>query len=191
MSFSRRSFIFGSIAASVYVSLWNVDTSKAEITVGESAEDRKLLTKMCRDIYPHDRFPVGPYERCTNDVISKGNKGSENKSMMSEGLNNLKKINYGTLNFKKSTRYLKKIEDSKFFQHVRGTTVVTLYNDQEVWSLLGYEGSSFEKGGYINRGFNDLDWLPEPRITEHPDLAAFLKADPNRLAAIEKMIKSN
>ena len=54
MSFSRRNFIFGSIAASVYVSLWNVDTSKAEITVGESAEDRKLLTKMCRDIYPHD-----------------------------------------------------------------------------------------------------------------------------------------
>lgn len=191
MSFSRRSFIFGSIAASVYVSLWNVDTSKAEITVGESAEDRKLLTKMCRDIYPHDRFPDGPYERCTNDVLSKGNKGPDNKAMMAEGIKKLKKVNYGNLNFKKSTKYLKKIEDSKFFQHVRGTTVVTLYNDQEVWSLLGYEGSSFEKGGYINRGFNDLDWLPEPRITEHPDLAAFLKADPNRLAAIEKMIKSN
>ena len=191
MNFSRRNFIFGSIAASVYVSLWDIDTSKAEVNIGESKEEKKLLIKMCRDIYPHDRFPVGPYERCTNDVISKGNKGSENKSMMSEGLNNLKKINYGTLDFKKSTEYLKSIEDSNFFQHVRATTVVTLYNDQEVWALLGYEGASFDKGGYINRGFNDLDWLPEPRITEHPELAAFLKADPNRLAAIEELIKSN
>jgi hypothetical protein len=32
--------------------------------------------------------------------------------------------------------------------------------------LLGYEGPSFDKGGYLNRGFNDLDWLPDPRITE-------------------------
>ena len=59
------------------------------------------------------------------------------------------------LTLKNQLNILKKIEDSKFFQHVRGTTVVTLYNDQEVWNLLGYEGSSFEKGGYINRGFND------------------------------------
>ena len=146
---------------------------------------------MCRDIYPHDRFPDGPYERCTNDVISKGNANPETKAMMSEGLENLYKANYSNLSFKKSTKYLKSIEKSKFFQHVRSTTVVTLYNDQEVWSLLGYEGSSFEKGGYLNRGFNDLDWLPEPRIEEHPDLAAFLKADPNRLASIEQMIKSN
>jgi hypothetical protein len=28
--------------------------------------------------------------------------------------------------------------------------------------LLGYEGRSFAKGGYLQRGFNDLDWLPEP-----------------------------
>ena len=31
MNFSRRNFIFGSIAASVYVSLWDIDTSKAEL----------------------------------------------------------------------------------------------------------------------------------------------------------------
>ena len=58
------------------------------------------------------------------------------------------------------------------------------------FGVLGYEGASFDKGGYINRGFNDLDWLPEPRIEEHPELAAFLN-DPNRLAAIEDMIKLN
>ena len=191
MSISRRNFIFGSIASSVFISLWDIDPSKAEIKIGDNPEDKKLLMKMCRDVYPHDRFPEGPYEKTAADVISKGNKGSENKAMLSEGIESLKKVKYGKMNFKKSTKYLKKIESSKFFQHVRSTTVVTLYNDPEVWGLLGYEGASFDKGGYINRGFNDLDWLPEPRIEEHPDLAAFLKADPNRLAAIEEMIKTN
>ena len=191
MSISRRSFVFGSVAASVFISIWDINPSKAEVKVGDNAEDKKLIIKMVRDIYPHDRFPEAPYERTANDVITKGNADSAKKTILSEGIENLKKANYSNLNFKKSTKYLKKIEKSDFFQHVRSTSVVTLYNDQEVWGLLGYEGSSFEKGGYINRGFNDLDWLPEPRIEEHPELASFLKADPNRLAAIKDMIKLN
>ena len=48
---------------------------------------------MVRDVYPHDRFPDGPYERCTSDVISKGNKGADNKAMISEGIKKLKKAN--------------------------------------------------------------------------------------------------
>jgi hypothetical protein len=191
MSISRRSFVFGSVAASVFISLWDINPSKAEVKVGDNATDKKLIIKMVRDVYPHDRFPESPYERTANDVITKGNADSAKKAMLSEGIENLKKAKYEKLNFKKSTKYLKKIEKSDFFQHVRGTSVVTLYNDQEVWGLLGYEGSSFEKGGYVNRGFNDLDWLPEPRIEEHPELAAFLKEDPKRLAAIKDMIKLN
>jgi hypothetical protein len=27
--------------------------------------------------------------------------------------------------------------------------------------MLGYEGPSFERGGYLNRGAGDIDWLPE------------------------------
>jgi hypothetical protein len=33
-----------------------------------------------------------------------------------------------------------------------------------VWDAVGYEGPSVHKGGYVNRGFDDLDWLPDPRI---------------------------
>jgi hypothetical protein len=35
-----------------------------------------------------------------------------------------------------------------------------------VWSLLGYEGPSYDQGGYAERGFGDLDWRPDPRIEE-------------------------
>jgi hypothetical protein len=54
------------------------------------------------------------------------------------------------------------IEGSDFFELVRSTAVVEVYSDQRTWQLVGYEGPSFDKGGYLDRGFNDLDWLPDP-----------------------------
>ena len=61
---------------------------------------------------------------------------------------------------------LTEVAETPFFSLVHSTTVVALYDDHEVWDLLGYEGASFDKGGYLHRGFDDLDWLPDPRINE-------------------------
>ncbi len=48
-----------------------------------------------------------------------------------------------------------------FSRRLRGDLIVSLYNNKEVWPKFGYEGSSAEHGGYINRGFADIDWLPK------------------------------
>ena len=42
---------------------------------------------------------------------------------------------------------------------VGGGLVVGLYNQKEIWPIFGYEGESFSKGGYIDRGFDDIAWL--------------------------------
>ena len=47
---------------------------------------------------------------------------------------------------------------------VKAKFVTTFYDDREVWGLLGYEVDSFAQGGYLHRGFDDLDWLPAARI---------------------------
>ena len=188
MSVSRRAFLTGALATTVYMSLWSIDPAKAKITAGSKKEDKELLMKMVRTLYPHDRFPDGPYIRTTDDVINKGNSSPENAIMLQEGIDQLKSDNFSKLDMEESTKYLNKMGRTAFFEHVRGTTTVTLYNDKEVWEILGYEGYSSDQGGYINRGFNDLDWLPEPRIEEHPDLAAFLSESPVKFAEIKKMI---
>jgi hypothetical protein len=36
------------------------------------------------------------------------------------------------------------------------------------WAHFGYEGSSYEMGGYFDRGFQDLDWLPNPPASASP-----------------------
>ena len=54
---------------------------------------------------------------------------------------------------------LHQIESGGFFQAVRAGLVVGLYNQKEVWPIFGYEGESFSKGGYMDRGFDDIAWL--------------------------------
>ena len=60
-----------------------------------------------------------------------------------------------------ASRCCKAIEQGALFKKLRGDLLVTLYNNKEVWPKFGYEGASADKGGYINRGFNDIDWLPQ------------------------------
>jgi hypothetical protein len=57
---------------------------------------------------------------------------------------------------------LSAIDKTPFFLALRGLGGFLFYNTPDVWALLGYDGPSFEKGGYLGRGFDDIDWLPEP-----------------------------
>ncbi len=53
---------------------------------------------------------------------------------------------------------LRDIETTPFFQLVHGSLVTGLYNNPDIWPIFGYEGESASKGGYLYRGFDDIDW---------------------------------
>ncbi|WP_116364685.1 hypothetical protein [Parahaliea mediterranea] len=53
------------------------------------------------------------------------------------------------------------IEDASVFGYLRNRTIESLYRNPAVWKLVGYEGSSIEYGGYLHRGFDDIDWLED------------------------------
>ncbi len=53
------------------------------------------------------------------------------------------------------------LEGTVFFDTMRMVTLRGLYTNETVAREFGFEGSSLEHGGYINRGFNDLGWLPK------------------------------
>lgn len=128
--------------------------------------DGALLHRMVRVMYPHAQFGDAPYERTCDAVREAANESVAQALMFAEGLRALGASGFADMADDAALAHLKSIEQTPFFQSVRGTAVVALYNDAEVWEHLGYEGPSFDKGGYIHRGFDDLDWLPEPPITE-------------------------
>ena len=135
-------------------------------SISPSCESREMLVKMLQVLYPHDSFGTGPYENAADAVISASEGTPAQMLIMANGLRELEIAKFDTLDASAATAYIKNIEGSPFFSAVTGTGLVALYNNHEVWKILGYEGPSYDLGGYIDRGFDDLDWLPEPRITE-------------------------
>ena len=140
------------------------DSSAAGLT----AEQAATLVRLLRVAYPHPSFPDAPYQRTAKSV-----QDADADHLLATGLAELDDIaggDFGALSDAEATAAVERIADSAFFKLVHSTTVVALYDDREVWDLLGYEGSSYDKGGYLHRGFDDLDWLPAARITEYTDV---------------------
>jgi len=58
-------------------------------------------------------------------------------------------------------RALTALEDAPWFAAIAGAVRARFYTHPAVWKHIGYPGSSLEFGGYLERGFDDIDWLPE------------------------------
>jgi hypothetical protein len=125
------------------------------------------LARMVRCIYPHDRFPDGPYQRVAEKLDEAAATDAALAGTLEQGVRDLdaaKGTPFKELSDGDARAVVEGMSESPFFQTVRATAVVALYDQAEVWELLGYEGPSFDKGGYLERGFDDLDWLPDPPV---------------------------
>lgn len=168
METTKRQLLIGTATATLMVSgLTRVAFAKLPLDLGGDSAARKTLIKMIRVMFPHKTFGNGPYERTADAVFAAADKTPADKIAFFASLRELQEDGFDRLDDKAAYAKLRSMEASDFFKLVKGTTVTTLYDDPEVWKVLGYEGPSFDKGGYIHRGFNDLDWLPEPRIEEY------------------------
>ena len=130
-------------------------------------EVMRTIIKMARDIYPHDRLADKYYAIACKTYDEKAASDPALKSLCEEGVKHFDavamqehKVPYGEVPGEaQRVAILRANQDNPFFQKLRGDLVVNLYNQKEVWPLFGYEGESASKGGYIDRGFNDIEWL--------------------------------
>jgi len=135
----------------------------------KALEPQTMLTlvKLARDIYPHDRLADRFYAVAVKGYDQKAGTDAATRNLIEGGIAKLddlaqKKhgVPYAAVAWEaERVALLRQIEDDPFFQTVRGGLVVSLYNQKEVWPLFGYEGESAAKGGYLERGFDDITWL--------------------------------
>ncbi len=131
----------------------------------------KTLLGMSRQIYPHDTLADMYYAGVVEALDGAAQSDKDLATMLREGVSALDQamgVKWLDLSEGNQLATLTAIQDGAFFQKVRGTIVVALYNNPLVWRHFGYEGPSYEYGGYINRGFNDLAWLDEPSEDASP-----------------------
>ena len=172
--YSRRIFMRGAatavptVAFSASVGL-SIEDAWAEESTALAPSTMKTLVKVARDIYPHDFLGDVYYINAIKPWDGKAAKDPAVKTLLEEGVRRLDQDAQGRHNVAyinvpwEADRIvlLQGIEQSDFFKKIRSDLVVSLYNQQELWPKFGYEGSSAEYGGYIKRGFSDIDWLPK------------------------------
>ncbi|MCF3973619.1 Twin-arginine translocation pathway signal [Paracoccus salsus] len=127
-----------------------------------SEHEMATLLQMARDIYPHDKVGDRFYA-----IAVKGYDAEDHKAEVADGIAALDAAaqaagfdSYLAAGWEaERVAILHSVEDTAFFQTVRGGLVTGLYNQKEIWPIFGYQGESFSEGGYVNRGFDDIDWL--------------------------------
>jgi hypothetical protein len=135
---------------------------------GVTADKRLTLIRMARDIYPHDDFlPDEPYVAAVDKVLKEAEADPKVRDLVLAGLDDLEARASATFGsgyvavadpFKREA-LLRTIQTTDFFQRFRGELLMGIYDNKDLWPIFGYEGSSWEKGGYIDRGFDDINWL--------------------------------
>ena len=174
---TRRSLLRGSglllgtlAAGGVLTALAPSRAWAVELKTLSSAEGTTLM-KMGRTLFPHAKLPDAVYALLAKDLDAGATADSKTTALLRDGIVSLDKAAGG--NFAKATAAkqlaaVKSMEATPFFAAVRGKCVTSLYDNDMAFAALGYPGSSWEKGGYITRGFQDLKWLPEPSKEASP-----------------------
>ncbi|SNB78345.1 Tat (twin-arginine translocation) pathway signal sequence [Arboricoccus pini] len=132
-------------------------------TVDEAGAKRLLA--MIRTLYPHDRLSDAYYAEALAGIDAKAAGDKQLKTLLTVDARKLDEAttrNFADLPEADRIAVLKSIEDTPFFKRVANEMLVAFYNNKKIWPEFEYQGSSFEYGGYLKRGFQDAAWTGDP-----------------------------
>jgi len=163
---SRRRFLVAAIAYSGLISsgmgaaLLRASSAWAQAANGNADE----LTRMARLLFPHDGIADAVYAEIIDSILSDAAIDVSMMEMLKQAvaaLNAAQNGDWFDIVADDQIKAMKAVESEAFFAAIQGGVRVRFYNHPKVWEHIGYPGSSVEYGGYVDRGFDDIDWLPE------------------------------
>lgn len=174
---ARREFLkgsgllFGTLATGTLLAGLAPSTAWAlELKKLSSAEGAALMA-MGRVLYPHEKLPDAVYALLSKDLDGKAVADAATAKLLSDGiawLNQSAGGNFAKAGAARRLEIVRGMEGTAFFNTVRGQCITSLYDNDMAYAVFGYPGASWDKGGYITRGFQDLKWLPAPTKEASP-----------------------
>jgi hypothetical protein len=135
-----------------------------------SAQQGTTIVAFGKVLYPHKKLDTAVYALLAKDLDAKAADPAV-AAQLTQGTAALDAAaggNFAGASDEAKLRAVKSLEGTPFFATVRGTCITSLYDNEMAFAHFGYPGPSWQKGGYIRRGFNDLTWLPNPPETASP-----------------------
>jgi len=125
------------------------------------------LVSIYRIMFPHNGVPDEFYEHVVRKLDEKAAQNQNLPRFLSAGVeapNGQTGSAWIGLLEEARPEALKRAEQTPFFQALRSDFVVYFYSNPAIWPLFGYEGPSNDQGGYLHRGFNDIDWINREEV---------------------------
>jgi hypothetical protein len=165
---TKRRFIIGAIAFSGLFTEFGspvLHIAKALAQGGAQFDERmrRTMVRMARLLYPHAAISDAVYAEVLDNALTAVSTVPAFAGMLrraEQALDALQLGNWIDLDEEPQIAAMKAIETMDFFIAIQMAVRTNFYNHSAVWAHLGYEGPSFEKGGYLNRGAGVIDWLP-------------------------------
>jgi len=161
---SRRQFLVAAITVSG-LATGTLATSLFRESAAWAKDPDKPLTRLAQLLFPHRALADSVYD----DVVARalamaaGDPAAQEMLLSAEQALNAQVAGSDWYLADEQTQLaaMKALQDEAFFSAARNLFMFTLYTHEECWKTIGYPGSSREYGGYLERGFDDIDWLPE------------------------------
>ena len=129
---------------------------QAAATAGNS--NLELLASVAYDVLPFAELPAELYVKAAQQILDMKD------NHVVAGLEKLRDASHNAawkdVPEAERVAILSSLQDSPFFGVVRANTLKVLLRDPATFAIVGYGGSTIQYGGYISRGFNDINWLP-------------------------------
>jgi hypothetical protein len=146
------------LAAAATLASCSDSSTTSDNSQSTSNTDLELLASVTYDFLPYPELNPAVYVKAAQQILDLD---SDN---VRAGLTQLREASgngaWKDLAEDQRIAILTSLEGSAFFAEVRANTMQVLLREPETFKIVGYGGSTIEHGGYINRGFNDIDWLP-------------------------------
>ncbi len=163
---TRRKFLVASVAFSGLMStgmgaaVLRAGSAWAQSSGGNAGE----LARMARLLFPHDGIADDVYAEVIDGILTDSANDASLLELLDEAMPALNAAQGGdwfVAGEDAQIAAMQAVEDEPFFAAIHGNVQARFYSHPKVWELIKFPGSSVEFGGYVERGFDDIDWLPE------------------------------
>lgn len=134
----------------------------AESKTGEAS--RTALIRVARILYPHRALDDAVYAEVLDRAMAQVADDSLFDRLLWEAELALDEAAGGTFLEaapEAQLAALQSIDQEAYWIPIQFAVAGHLYSHPKAWAMMGYEGPSWQQGGWIDRGAGDIDWLPE------------------------------
>lgn len=158
VSATRRKVLFGICQLAAVTALAPCARAAEQSVATTGNSDLDMLAGIAYDVLPYAELPPELYIKAARQILD-----SSDPDVV-RGLEKLRqsiaKARWQDVTESDRVALLLSVQDTPFFHVLRANTLQVLLREPATFAIVGYGGPSIQYGGYLNRGFNDIHWLP-------------------------------